>query len=99
MMNGYVKKDWELLKEELKDAFRHADSRVYMYTRSYLERLCRDHRVLAKQKRRIKSTTTTATESGQRQSIFNVELTPERDSQHLRTAGGRLACQQKERAQ
>jgi len=37
--------------------------------------------------------------SGQRQSIFNVELTPERDSQHLRTAGGRLARQQKERPQ
>jgi hypothetical protein len=44
MMSGYLKKDWELLKEELKDAFRHADSRVYMYTRSYLERLCKDQR-------------------------------------------------------
>jgi hypothetical protein len=26
MMNGYVRKDWVQLKEELKDAFRHADS-------------------------------------------------------------------------
>jgi hypothetical protein len=42
MMNGYLTKDWVQLKEELKDAFWHADSRVYMYTRSYLERLCRD---------------------------------------------------------
>ena len=42
MMNGYLRKDWVQLKEELKDAFRHADSRVYMFTRSYLERLCRD---------------------------------------------------------
>jgi hypothetical protein len=58
-----------------------------------------DHRVLAKQKRRIQSTTTTATESGQRQSIFNVELTLKRDPQHLRTARGRLARQQKECAQ
>jgi len=44
MMNGYLRKDWEQLKEELKDAFRHADSRVYMYTRSYLERLCKEQR-------------------------------------------------------
>ena len=42
MMNGYLTKDWVQLKEELKYAFRHAVSRVYMYTRSYLERLCRD---------------------------------------------------------
>jgi len=42
MMNGYLTKDWVLLKEELKDAFWHADSRVYMYTRSFLEQLCRD---------------------------------------------------------
>jgi hypothetical protein len=42
MMNGYLMKDWVQLKEELKDGFRHADSRVYMYTRSYFERLCRD---------------------------------------------------------
>jgi len=39
MMNGYLKKDWEQLKKGLKDAFRHADSRVNMYTRLYLERL------------------------------------------------------------
>jgi hypothetical protein len=30
MMNGYLTKDWVQLKEEQKDAFRHADSRVYM---------------------------------------------------------------------
>jgi hypothetical protein len=39
MMNGYLTKDWVQLKEELKHAFRHADSRVYINTRSYLERL------------------------------------------------------------
>jgi len=42
MMNGYLRKDWVQLLEELKHAFRHADSRVYMYVRSYLEQLCRD---------------------------------------------------------
>ena len=42
MINGYLTKDWVKLKEELKDNFRHADSRVYRYTRSYLERLCRN---------------------------------------------------------
>jgi len=42
MMNRYLKKDWVQLKEKLKDAFGQANSRVYMYTRSYLERLCRD---------------------------------------------------------
>jgi len=42
MMNGYPRKDWVQLKEELKDSFRHTDSRVYMYVRSYLGRLCSD---------------------------------------------------------
>lgn len=42
MMNGYLQKDWEQLKKELKDAFRHADSRVNMYTRLYLEQLCKE---------------------------------------------------------
>jgi hypothetical protein len=42
MMNGYLTKDWVQLEEELKDAFRHADSQVYMYSTLYLERLCRD---------------------------------------------------------
>jgi len=44
MIRGYLKKDREQLKEELKYAFRHADSRVYRYTRSYLDRLCKDQR-------------------------------------------------------
>jgi hypothetical protein len=44
MMKGYLSTDWEQLKGELKDTFRHADSRVYMYRRSYLERLCMDQR-------------------------------------------------------
>ena len=44
MINQYLTKDWEQLKEELENAFRHADNRVYMYTRSYLERLCKDQR-------------------------------------------------------
>jgi len=33
MMYHQLRKDWLRLKEELKDAFRHTDSRVYMYTR------------------------------------------------------------------
>jgi len=37
--------------------------------------------------------------SGQRQSIFNVKLTPERDTQHLWTVGGGRAHWEKERAQ
>jgi len=37
MMTGYLKKDWVQMKEVLKDAFRHTDSRLYMYNRSYLE--------------------------------------------------------------
>jgi hypothetical protein len=42
MMNGYLTKDWVQLKAELKDAFRHTDSGVYMYMRSYLEGVCWD---------------------------------------------------------
>jgi len=30
MMNRYLMMEWVQLKEELKDAFRHADSRVSM---------------------------------------------------------------------
>jgi len=37
IMNGYLRKDWVQLKEELKDTFHHADSRVYTYSRLYLE--------------------------------------------------------------
>jgi len=44
MMNAYMRRDWEQLKWELKDAFRHADDLVYMYTRSYLEQLYQDQR-------------------------------------------------------
>jgi hypothetical protein len=44
MINGYLRKDWVQLKEKLKDIFQHADSRIYMNMRSYLERLCRDQR-------------------------------------------------------
>ena len=43
MMSGYLKKDWVQLKEELEKAFRHAVSRVYMHTQSYLELLYWDH--------------------------------------------------------
>jgi len=42
MRSGYFTKHWVQLKEELNDVFPHADSRVFMYTRSYLERLCQD---------------------------------------------------------
>jgi len=44
MMNGYLRNDWEQLNKELKDAFHHANSQVYMYTTSYLEWLCKDQR-------------------------------------------------------
>jgi len=37
IMNGYLKKDWVQLKEELRDAIQHPNSRVYMYTSRYLE--------------------------------------------------------------
>jgi hypothetical protein len=40
MINAYLTKHWVELKVDLKDALRHADSRVYMYMRSYIERLC-----------------------------------------------------------
>jgi len=33
LMNGYLRKDWELLKEQLKDAIGNMDSQVDMYTR------------------------------------------------------------------
>jgi len=42
MMNVYLTKDWEPLKKELKDAFLHTGSRVYMFTRWHVERLCWD---------------------------------------------------------
>jgi len=42
MMNGYLRKDWVHLKEEVKDGIEDTDSRVYLCTRSYLEWLCRD---------------------------------------------------------
>ena len=35
MMNGNLRKDWKWLKDELEDGIRHANSRVYMYTRLY----------------------------------------------------------------
>jgi len=43
-MTGYSKMDWEWLKVELIDTFHHSDSRVYIYTRWYLEGLC-DHQL------------------------------------------------------
>jgi hypothetical protein len=42
MMIGYLTKDWVQLNEELQDAFQHGNSQVYLYTRSYMDRLCRD---------------------------------------------------------
>jgi hypothetical protein len=42
MMKWYQERDWEKWKKELKDVFRHANSQVYMYMRTYLERLCKD---------------------------------------------------------
>jgi len=42
MMHGYLRKDWEQLTNELKDAIYHANSRAYMSTRSYMERLWKD---------------------------------------------------------
>jgi len=40
MINGYPRMDWVQLKKELNGAFRHADSRVYMFMWSYFESLC-----------------------------------------------------------
>jgi hypothetical protein len=40
IMNGYVRKDWEQLKMQLKEAFGHAMSRVYTSTRLYSGLLC-----------------------------------------------------------
>jgi hypothetical protein len=40
MKNDYLGNDWMQLEEELKDAFRYADTRVYIYKRSYIERQC-----------------------------------------------------------
>jgi hypothetical protein len=40
--NGSLTENWVQLKQELKDTVRHGDSQVYLYTRSYLEQLCRD---------------------------------------------------------
>jgi hypothetical protein len=42
IMNRYLRKDWVQLQEELKDRFRHTNTRVYMNTRSYLVQLRRD---------------------------------------------------------
>jgi len=42
MFNEYLKMDLVQLNEDLKDTFQHTDSRSYMYTRSYLQRLCKD---------------------------------------------------------
>jgi len=42
MMRGYVERDWSVLRQEMLDAFRLADSRSQdvIYTRRYLEDLC-----------------------------------------------------------
>jgi len=37
MMSSNLDRGWAKLKEELRNTFRHADSRVYMSMRSYLE--------------------------------------------------------------
>jgi hypothetical protein len=42
MIHCYLIKYWVQLKEELKYAFLHIKSRVYVYTRSYLEAICWD---------------------------------------------------------
>jgi len=42
MINVYLRKDGMPLKEEMKDAFQHADSQVYMYMRSSFGRVCWD---------------------------------------------------------
>jgi len=44
LMNWYFRTGSVLLKEEIEDAFCDANSRVWMYTKSYLERLCHDQR-------------------------------------------------------
>jgi hypothetical protein len=41
-MNEFLRKDMMQFKEEVKDTFRHTDSRVYMHTSSHLEQVCRE---------------------------------------------------------
>ena len=44
MMSGYNDRDWPVLKTQLKDRFRHSDSRVFMYTQTFLAKLCQEQR-------------------------------------------------------
>jgi hypothetical protein len=42
MMDRYLYNDFVQMKEELQNISRHANSRVYMYSQLYIERLCED---------------------------------------------------------
>ena len=44
MISGYNDHDWPILKTQLKDRFCHSDSRVFMYTQTFLAKLCQDQR-------------------------------------------------------
>jgi len=41
LINQYFNLDRKLLKEELKDAFHHTNSQIYLYTVFYLQRICK----------------------------------------------------------
>jgi len=42
MIYGYLKNNWELLEEDVKDTFSHGNGRVQITTRLYQEWLCKD---------------------------------------------------------
>jgi len=41
-MHQFERKDWQQMEEQLNDTIHHIKSRVNIYTRLYLERLCKD---------------------------------------------------------
>ena len=43
-MSGYNDRDWPVLKTQLKDCFRHSDSRDFMYMQTFLAKLCQEQR-------------------------------------------------------
>ena len=44
IMSRYNDRDWPVLKTQLKDRFHHSDSRVFMYTQTFLAKLCQEQR-------------------------------------------------------
>ena len=42
IMSGYNDRDWPVLNTQRKDHFRHSDSRVFIYTQTFLAKLCQE---------------------------------------------------------